>query len=653
MFGNKTVTDSKLDPESLANVLNDAIKSGQHKIVNRLLIAGAPLLPDKDGNTPLHHAAKSNDVTMLRTILANKTVNCTQKNNAGQTPIEYAVYNESYAAVAEFAKHRTDKDDKSGYGRVLLTLLSNSSHDDLAKKLIAQGANLNEIDQEGNTCLHKAAYAGNVKMVKLLLSYRVDTTIKNKNNKTAMEIASSTAAGHSHFGHCYYWEIVDLISQHQINIKHNLDEKATYEQVKRAFKQSLHDYFGKNTSHSIRVRDFLHELDRTRSTDAILTLVQFEINVFADPDSWAIKTSNRKYEQAPKNGHDAFNEILADFLVITQQLKQRETAQEEQRHAVAVSASLDVSKTVPSQMISSSSLHTAQLSSISIPSTPLPQLLSIPIPSAPPPPQLMSSASSLSVPQIMPLAPLPFAPIEKTLTHEIKQAAADIARTDFVPFSSVEALPTRVLVLESSPNYPSIFKHVGGTDSAYLASLPAQIQQAVSVNSVARAEELVRIEKEKEEKTRIEQQKMEHEKAEKIKQEAERLEKERIQKETLAKEQQEKERIERERIAQEAARERTEQERIAREQAEKERAEQERQAQENAAREKVEKERAEQEKAAKQQIENKDHKETERSRSPLQTFSIMSSASHGNKTKSKKKKHTKKTDERAVVMSMS
>ena len=61
----------------------------------------------------------------------------------------------------------------------------------VAEYLIKRGANVNSVDDEGNTALHKAARAGAANVVKVLLAVpTIDPTIPNRVGETPLEVAS-------------------------------------------------------------------------------------------------------------------------------------------------------------------------------------------------------------------------------------------------------------------------------------------------------------------------------------------------------------------------------------------------------------------------------------------------------------------------------
>jgi ankyrin repeat protein len=60
----------------------------------------------------------------------------------------------------------------------------------IAKRLIEQGANCNDLNIRGSTPLHFAAGMGNARMVKLLIEEGADPYFKNKEGQTALDYAN-------------------------------------------------------------------------------------------------------------------------------------------------------------------------------------------------------------------------------------------------------------------------------------------------------------------------------------------------------------------------------------------------------------------------------------------------------------------------------
>lgn len=116
---------------------------------------------DKDGRTPLFHAAVKNDVATIRTLVS-QGANVNARDHHGETPLHFAVREFALAA---------------------------------ASLLMAEGANPNIQDGQGNTPLFRAVFdsRGRSEMIVLLLSGGADKTIANHYGVSPEKLALSVA----------------------------------------------------------------------------------------------------------------------------------------------------------------------------------------------------------------------------------------------------------------------------------------------------------------------------------------------------------------------------------------------------------------------------------------------------------------------------
>ena len=110
-----------------------------------LIKAGAsPNVKDYDGITPLHKAARSGNIKLLK-VLLNAKADINAADNQGKTPLMYAAVFNNYMIVEGFPpKH----------------IASNERHLAALQILIAAGADVNAADKQGNTALIWAARLG-------------------------------------------------------------------------------------------------------------------------------------------------------------------------------------------------------------------------------------------------------------------------------------------------------------------------------------------------------------------------------------------------------------------------------------------------------------------------------------------------------------
>lgn len=160
----KAIIDGGADLEALdargRSALVWAVLENRVEIISILVEAGANInSKDKDGNTPLIWASEE---LIISTMLDLGTdINAMNNNNV-------LIINETIMLSIEAA------------------------YDTALSKLIGMGINLNFVDSFGETPLTFSVKRGNPLVVSLLLTGDVDQTVKNKDGKTALDLALET-----------------------------------------------------------------------------------------------------------------------------------------------------------------------------------------------------------------------------------------------------------------------------------------------------------------------------------------------------------------------------------------------------------------------------------------------------------------------------
>ena len=144
--------------KELATPLHWVARNGLVATIDLLIQHGAdPRLLDVQGHSCLHSVAHSGKYLALLYVVCRPEIAIDEPDGLGYTPLHYAVY---------------WRDEVSTH--ILLKL----------------GANPNVVDHDGLTPLHWAAFTGSKKCIKGLLEAGADTRAKDKNRRTAEEIAS-------------------------------------------------------------------------------------------------------------------------------------------------------------------------------------------------------------------------------------------------------------------------------------------------------------------------------------------------------------------------------------------------------------------------------------------------------------------------------
>ena len=169
---------------------------GRPEAVMTLLANGAdPRAADADGNTPLHHAARSSDpgvAALLRDAAAELDV----LNAEGVTPLGMACAAGNWR-LARFLLERGAKAEPAGATPALLAA-AGSEEDDAAgvQLLLKHKAKVDARDAHGRSALHEAALAGNDDALRALLAAGADVHARDDQGarRCSMPRAARTVA---------------------------------------------------------------------------------------------------------------------------------------------------------------------------------------------------------------------------------------------------------------------------------------------------------------------------------------------------------------------------------------------------------------------------------------------------------------------------
>jgi hypothetical protein len=124
------------------------------------------------------------------------TISCAQKKEAGSATevkppsvdIHLAVLTDNLAALKQHIAAGSNINEKDPYGGSSpLISAALFGKTEAAKILIAAGADVNFINNDGSTALHTSAFFCRPEIVKMLLDKHADKTIKNKYGSTPYE----------------------------------------------------------------------------------------------------------------------------------------------------------------------------------------------------------------------------------------------------------------------------------------------------------------------------------------------------------------------------------------------------------------------------------------------------------------------------------
>jgi hypothetical protein len=93
--------------------------------------------------------------------------------------------------VEQIRKQKFLLNQRDEYGRTLLYIAARDGFHNICNFLLKSGCNINEIQNDGSTALHAAAFYGHKSIVELLLEYVANPTIRNNFGNTPQDEACS------------------------------------------------------------------------------------------------------------------------------------------------------------------------------------------------------------------------------------------------------------------------------------------------------------------------------------------------------------------------------------------------------------------------------------------------------------------------------
>lgn len=202
--------------ENAANLFVEAAKLGKLEIAEDILNAGADINSKNSlGNvTALHAAVISNKINALRFLLEKGANQSVIANH--QTPLELAIIMERWDCAQLLLEFdHTNGNDKQliadlHYEQALVSAIRKGNYV-IVKLLLEHHAPFDKIDSEhGNIALYWAVNNNerNPEIVSLLLEHGADSSIRNKDGKTILEVAKD-------LGH---WECLKRLKLYQGHI---------------------------------------------------------------------------------------------------------------------------------------------------------------------------------------------------------------------------------------------------------------------------------------------------------------------------------------------------------------------------------------------------------------------------------------------------
>jgi ankyrin repeat protein len=150
-----------------------------------------------EDTTILHHAAAQKNIDIFRHIL-NLITKYNELDSHGEIPLHWAVLKGSYFIVEQCIKvlkeNRLEIDHKSKHGITPFHLALLKKDKDICRLLYENGADVNEIDNEGNSIVHMLAALGDLKWLKHIVKH-FNANCYQKNSKGDIPLITAIING--------------------------------------------------------------------------------------------------------------------------------------------------------------------------------------------------------------------------------------------------------------------------------------------------------------------------------------------------------------------------------------------------------------------------------------------------------------------------
>ncbi|MHC9086360.1 ankyrin repeat domain-containing protein [Luteimonas sp. RIT-PG2_3] len=159
---------------------------GRPEAVMTLLANGAdPRAVDRDGNTPLHHAARSSDPGVAA-LLRDAAAELDARNHDGVTPLGVACASGNWR-LARFLLERGAKAEIASGSPALLSAAGTDEDDPAGVQLLLKHkARVDARDAQGRSALHEAALRGHADIIAILLAAGADVHARDLAGRTPL-----------------------------------------------------------------------------------------------------------------------------------------------------------------------------------------------------------------------------------------------------------------------------------------------------------------------------------------------------------------------------------------------------------------------------------------------------------------------------------
>jgi ankyrin repeat protein len=166
-------------------------KNSSRKCLVLTLILSTVLLSactDNSGKTPLMKAAAAGNLLQTQ-LLIQQRANISVRDKMDLDALSYAIMAERPVVVRYLLAHGANANSANADGTTVLMIAARVGDTDVVKMLHDHGAIVSQANHDGVTPLMAAAGGDNHDTLVLLLSYGADPCSKDKNQRTARQIA--------------------------------------------------------------------------------------------------------------------------------------------------------------------------------------------------------------------------------------------------------------------------------------------------------------------------------------------------------------------------------------------------------------------------------------------------------------------------------
>ncbi|KAG7099826.1 hypothetical protein E1B28_001635 [Marasmius oreades] len=142
----------------------------------------------------VHSAAQTHQVGLLRTLVSEDPKLANAVDEDGRTPLHWAASSGSLEIVRILLEHKAEIDKIDVSGWTALHIAVSAGHESTVEELVGSGADVSKRNDKGLTPLHYAASKSRISIGKLLISRGADINAKDKANQTPLHRAATTGS---------------------------------------------------------------------------------------------------------------------------------------------------------------------------------------------------------------------------------------------------------------------------------------------------------------------------------------------------------------------------------------------------------------------------------------------------------------------------